>query len=324
MKIKYVILKCLFVFAISNAAFAQGSNLVIFSEDRDNFVLFINGERKNASPATNVKAQGINADGCKVKIVFQDTAIPEISKYIMLTAGEETTYGVKKNKKGEYVLRMVSSAAMPSTDSHAANTTTTVSSPQNNQAQVSTQTTTIQTTTQTSDNAVVKMNVNATEKSSENVTMSISASDAGANMNFSVNVTGNAMDQPKTKENVSVTTTTTTTSTSSNTNTNSGATVVNKNCEMSSADYQSALNAIKSKPFADTRMSTAKQALKNRCVSVAQVKGIANLFDYEDDKLDFLKHAYNFTTDKENYYTLSEVFAHASTVDELNDFLESK
>jgi hypothetical protein len=89
---------------------AQTSNLIIFSEDGDVFTLFVNGERQNMDPEINVKAREIKADGCKVKVVFKDASLPEFSKYIMLEPNEELTFGIKRNKKGAYVLRLVSTS----------------------------------------------------------------------------------------------------------------------------------------------------------------------------------------------------------------------
>jgi hypothetical protein len=47
-------------------------------------------------------------------------------------------------------------------------------------------------------------------------------------------------------------------------------------------------------------------------------------FDFEASKLDFAKYAYDFTYDQGNYYVVNDAFGFELTIDELNDYLESK
>lgn len=77
-----------------------------------------------------------------------------------------------------------------------------------------------------------------------------------------------------------------------------------------------------SKTFSDTKMSTAKVATKNACLSVKQVMEIAKLFSMDDDKLAYAKFAYDRCVDKANYYQVGEIFAFSTTTDELNKFLD--
>jgi hypothetical protein len=93
---------------------------------------------------------------------------------------------------------------------------------------------------------------------------------------------------------------------------------------MNSASYEKMKKSVESKPFSDTKMSTAKVATKNACLSAAQIKGICSLFAMDDDKLTYAKFAYDYCTDKANYYEVSEVFSFSSTTDDLNKFLETK
>ena len=71
-------------------------------------------------------------------------------------------------------------------------------------------------------------------------------------------------------------------------------------------------------------MATAKLALKNKCVSLDQIRGFVELFTFEDQKLDFVKFAYDITDNKDDYYTLHDVFTFLLTKDDFNEFLESK
>ncbi len=95
-------------------------------------------------------------------------------------------------------------------------------------------------------------------------------------------------------------------------------------CSLPDKQYHDLSNAIKSKPFPDTRMSTAKVGLKGKCLSIDQIRGLAKLFSFEGEKLEFIKMAYNHTDEKSEYYTLSDAFSFSSTIDDFNKFLETK
>jgi hypothetical protein len=94
--------------------------------------------------------------------------------------------------------------------------------------------------------------------------------------------------------------------------------------EMSSSDFAEAKKSIESKGFEDTKLSTAKQIVKNNCLNTNQIKEIAETFGFEKTKLDFVKLAYDKAVDKNNYFKLGDIFGFSSSVDELNEFLESK
>jgi hypothetical protein len=80
--------------------------------------------------------------------------------------------------------------------------------------------------------------------------------------------------------------------------------------------------SVESKPFSETKLSTAKVATKNNCLSVNQIKEICKLFSMDEDKLAYAKYAYEFCTEKGNYYQVSDVFSFSSSADELNAFLD--
>jgi Domain of unknown function (DUF4476) len=95
-------------------------------------------------------------------------------------------------------------------------------------------------------------------------------------------------------------------------------------CEMADQQYQAALAAVDAQTFRDSKMSMAKQAIKNKCLSLDQIRGLAKRFSFEDQTLDFLKYAYDFTNDKSEYYTLSNIFTFDSNTKNFMDFLEKK
>ncbi len=95
-------------------------------------------------------------------------------------------------------------------------------------------------------------------------------------------------------------------------------------CDMSDHQFNAAVQAIKSQSFRDEKMKMAKQATKNKCLSLQQVRAIGKLFAFEDQTLDFLKYAYEHTNNKDEYYTLSDIFTFKSNADNFMKFLNSK
>ena len=152
----------------------------------------------------------------------------------------------------------------------------------------------------------------------------------GVNMNINMNVTG-------TQTQSTTTTTTTSTTTTSGTESNNNATTTtatdnsaaasttSTGCAVavSAADFQSAKSSIQAKPFSDTKMTLAKQIIKNNCFSVAQVKEMMSLFTYEEEKLEIAKLCYLKTVDYTNYYQVNDAFTFSTSTEELAAYTDS-
>jgi len=101
---KKITLIAIALISFSNV-FAQ-MNAVIYSEAGEKFTLYLNGEAMNSTPQANVKLQGLTSEFYQARVDFQDAALADFSNNnFALHPGMEVTYQVKKNKKGEYVLR---------------------------------------------------------------------------------------------------------------------------------------------------------------------------------------------------------------------------
>lgn len=88
-----------------STAFAQ-MNAVIYSEAGEKFTLYLNGEAMNNAPQSNVKLQNLTSEFYQARVDFQDATLADFSNNnFALHPGMEVTYQIKKNKKGEYVLR---------------------------------------------------------------------------------------------------------------------------------------------------------------------------------------------------------------------------
>ena len=109
---KKITLIALALFSLSNI-FAQ-MNAVIYSEAGEKFTLYLNGEPMNSTPQANVKLQGLTSEFYQARVDFQDATLADFSNNnFALHPGMEVTYQVKKNKKGEYVLRFYTENAIP-------------------------------------------------------------------------------------------------------------------------------------------------------------------------------------------------------------------
>jgi Domain of unknown function (DUF4476) len=88
-------------------------------------------------------------------------------------------------------------------------------------------------------------------------------------------------------------------------------------------DYESAKKSISEKDFEDTKLTMAKQIVKANCMSAEQIRGIMKLFTFENNKLDFAKYAYDYCTDKGNYFKVNDAFTFDHSSQELNDYISN-
>ncbi|HEU5290336.1 MAG TPA: DUF4476 domain-containing protein [Cyclobacteriaceae bacterium] len=81
--------------------------LTVFSNDSP-FTLYVNGVQKNVAPTTHVKVPDVPGSQCSVRVSFQDSSIPEVKQQIFLEEADNLIYEIRKNKKGNRVLRLLS------------------------------------------------------------------------------------------------------------------------------------------------------------------------------------------------------------------------
>ncbi|MEP1094149.1 MAG: DUF4476 domain-containing protein [Cyclobacteriaceae bacterium] len=167
--------------AISSTIEAQNSNVIIYAEEGENFTLYINGKKFNDEPKPRVVAKELNMEYGQVKIEFDIPGAPVLKSPMMIEPGMEHTALIKKNKKGKYVLRLVSTAvASDQTENpeRVSISQATQPAPQSTPVQTSTTTTT---TTSTSGGAAddtdsFGFNVSV---GGETVSMNVNLGDAG-------------------------------------------------------------------------------------------------------------------------------------------------
>ncbi len=308
---------------------AQTSDLVFFTDDGEPFVLVLDGQVINETPASRVVATGVRNETPLCVIRFSNTAIPQLKKGGYFPAGKEYTVVLTTNKKGERVFRSGGEAALgtaaakevPTKPRPAAFTEDAASDrpamTQPVEGQEVTTVKVVETSTQVPEDGSVRMN--------------LGINGVGVNMDIQVQ---DGMDATG----VSTTTTTTTTTTTGSTRQQVTAREVEKpvhtmpgytgevGCAhpMTEAEFSSISKSIADKSFEDTKVTLAKQIARDRCFSAEQVTALLGLFSFEDNKLDLAKFCYDHTYDKSNYYKVNDAFSFESTIDELNSFLEGR
>jgi hypothetical protein len=373
---------------------AQTANAVVYSELGEKFTLYLNSEQQNDQPQSNVKVKGLTADYYQARIDFEDSKLPDfVNNNFAVQKGLEVTYVVKKNKKGEYVLRYHGES--PVSGSTATETSTAVnedvkriSDVHNEPTDVAVKTNTqVGTQQQEGENIDMEISLNAPDMeevkvktqvgatttttttnstttskpattNTENVSMGVNVGGVNMGVNFKVEETTTGDDvnlDMNVNESSTKTTTTTRTTTSGTTAPTKPSTAVKPTTPtkpapapapkpkpeireevvvvgavagctipMSSSDFTKAKTTIAGKTFEDQKLSTAKTIAKANCLSAEQIKDLCNTFTFEDSKLEFAKYAYDYCSDKGNYYLINEVFKFSSSSDELDEFISSK
>lgn len=91
---------------------------------------------------------------------------------------------------------------------------------------------------------------------------------------------------------------------------------------ISQQEVSNIIKTIEGQTFSDSKMRTAKRALNNKCITVNDIGKIMNLFTFEDSKIEFAKHAFDYTHDVDNYYLLFNNFTFESSIEELENYID--
>lgn len=343
---------------LSIQLFSQAS-AVVFSEAGEKFTVYLNGEKKNNTPQANVKISGLTSEFYQARIDFEDAMMMDFAENnFALQLGSEVTYVVKKNKKGEYVLRYYGqtdgAGGGEMTENHSevksfAEVDDTEHQSEglqmNHTISIEEQPVAKTTVTQTTTTTTKAQPVKTAPATGGNVSMGINVE--GVNMGISINASelggnlGMNVDVEETHQ-TTVTTTTTTTTTQQEPAPKPAPRPVAKptpapapapapaqpvgRCasSMASASFTKAKDNISSNSFEDSKMTVAKQVTKANCMTAAQIAEIMGLFSFEDSKLQYAKYAYDYCFNQGDYYEVNAAFTFESSIEDLNQYLESK
>lgn len=319
---KKLILTALTLFCFAGA-FAQMSNVVLFTENGERFYAILNGLRMNEEPVTNLKVDDLNQPAYKLKVIFENKDLGDMDKNLYCQPGEETVYMIKQNKKGVYKLAMRSSVPLAQAAPVADNVYLYHWGGVNNQTQVvePVNTGTAVTTTVVEETTTTTTGTNMGTGTGENVSMDVNVDGFGMSVNINANDNMGTTDAA-----VMTTTTTTTTTTGGGTYQDDVHHVeeVPPCAVMGMGDFESARSSIKSKSFSDSKMTLAKQITRNHCLTAMQVKGITELFDFENDRLDYAKFAHAYCFEQNKYYQVNDAFEFESSIEELDEYINGQ
>ncbi|WP_431136992.1 DUF4476 domain-containing protein [Psychroserpens mesophilus] len=289
------------LFLVSLLSNAQESRLTIFSEDGDAFYVVLNGIRQNEEPVVNIAVDYLVNDYYDTKIIFADESIPVLEKrHLMVVDVDnqrgEVVYKIKDTKRGRklrfYSFTPFQAILPPPSNVSVVHYNATPLPP-------------IQTVTQTT--------TTTSSGNGDQINIGVGVNAGGTNVGVGINV------------NSGMSTTTTQTTTTTVGGAPSDVVIVEETgCfEMSRTDFNQALESIKSKTFSDSKLTLAKQITKGNCLTSAQIAQVVNLFDFEDTRLEYAKFAYTYCFNPENYWKVNNSFQFESTIDELNEYMES-
>lgn len=330
---KRIILPFLFLLFAAPNLFAQRANAVLFTEQGERFSLMLNGVLQNQNPTSNIRLNDLIANTYRIKVIFEDRNLGEFDRNLFVELGSESTYNLKRNNHGEWVMRLLSVTPLMQVAPVVVPNQTIVTY---NSAPTTTTTTTYTTTS-----------VDPFYQDNVNINFGLNG------MGFNMNMNGN----------VPATTQTTTTYTTTNGYTtvtpgyvapaqqvyvntydpyydpylnpppvqqvttttvynNQPAYVQTPGCMvMAPGDFMNARNSIAGRSFEQTKLDMAKQLTNNYCFTTQQVKDIMSLFSFEGTKLDFAKYAYSYTIDQQNYFMVNDMFSFESSIGDLNQYI---
>jgi len=349
---KIAISAVLLLLTITTFAQIKGS-LTIYAKEGEKIWIVKNGVKQNKEAATSVTIKDISEKYFKIKVIVDDEKMSSVDKSIQMVDVDDKmcdiTYELKK-KKESYSLSIISWQPIDSQTISTSTTTTNTVEPANQQTPNDgsadfQQNTNMSTTgvSQTTTTGQTQTNVNMGQNGAS---MTVSDPELGVNFNMNMNV-------PNSQGTVTSTTTTTTTTSSSvngvsttSQNKPEPRPQINKDkndhhnkgyqhhkpepasggcyAAMPAGDFSEAKSQVQKASFADDKIRIAKQITEANCLSVAQIKEITKLFSFEDNKLEYLKFAYDFTFEKKKYYMVNDLLNFSTSKEDLDNYIKSK
>ena len=335
----------LFLFGIMfTTVFAQNSKITIFTNiEVAKFQAKLNGAVQNNAYSTSTNIENLTPKKYKLRIEFFNQEAKPIDKEVEVNYNMEYTFEIlpksdAKQKFSKLGSRMARDITLRDRDTSSlqdlyrlkvismnpirgANVNN-FSSPSNTNTQSEVKATNINNNVNTSATTNVNTNTAHTTTTNANPTKSsanLSINAPGVNMNVNVSDNNSGTHQE------TYTTTTTTQNVASEHYVMQGYSgPVGCPWPMSDNDFYNAKNSIASKSFDDSKLVIAKQIAGSNCLTSAQVRDIVAQFSFEDSKLDFAKYCYGYTFDLGNYYMVNDAFDFESTIEELNNYINSR
>lgn len=303
-----------FVFSLTmlipSLFWGQGS-LIFFSENGERFTLTVNGQTVNYQPDTRVRFDGVNTEGVKVNIKFEQAELGSIIKTVLASPTLEITYNLKRNKKNEWVVRYLSEAPAGTTAPVAP-----VAQPvYHDEPVVPAQQQTPSNTNPNNGSVGFQFNVNE-----QNGSVGIQMNVDGVQTNTTITGTHSQVNHahPDAEHE---------TWQASGSQARYEMATAQQKCivGMWDSELRKGMQTIQSHTSDEEKLASAKQMADNYCFYIGQVKQVMGSFTYDESKLSFAIYAYPkvASTDVKEYYTLSSMFTYGGTKTQFDEFLKS-
>ncbi len=295
--------------------FSQHSIVTIFSDEGEKFYLYVDGEQINDLAKSRVSDVRYSQEYSNLRIEFEESNIPSIKKNFALKDidgnYQKSVLVIKQNNKGQYKLRVNSFAVYE------------------NELVVAEQSANYEVVDEESAEVVANFSIsvsdeNTNTKGTNGVNMNVSTSSTTTTTNENVSMSMNVSGVSATSSSTSIHTETSYSESSSSGGSVQAAPKKASRCDYatSSADFSKIKNNISANNFEDTKLTVAKDIIKSKCLTAMQIHDVMKLFNFEDNRLELAKYAYNYVFDKDNYYEVYKAFQFNSSIDMLKESIE--
>lgn len=283
----------LFSFFLGLNTFAQQvSHATFYSKEGYPFTIYLNGQKMNDIPQTEVRLINLTQPYYSCEAVFEDPALePAKRKLLQLTDSHgnrvDVTFVVEHSKKGPMKIGWKSQSLYPRYIEEDRNPTVVV-------VNQGTGTAVQQTTTTT----------RVVESQQDGVNMSFGGFGGRVNIN-----TGNTL--PLVEETVTTTTVQGAPITTASALPCTGTVLNNQ-------DFELALESITMRTTEEGMVQSGKQIVSTNCLTTDQVGSVVALYQSEQARLDVASYAYPYVLDKGSYFKLNSLFMEEASIDALN------
>jgi len=299
------------------AGIAQNNDFVFYTDNGDKFTLYINNVKQNESALTNVKAENISGKTISVRVVFERSGVPTLSRSMSVSSDDkEIKVQLVKGRENVYSMKTVSTTSR-SHSNNQGNSGNTITKGNNG-------------STETKDNGHGNNgngghgnNGNGNHGNNGNGGHGNNGNGNHGNNGHGNGGYGNNHGNGGYGNNNHG---------NGNNHGNNGywnngyGPTDNPRCNfpMQQNNFNSLKSQIRAKYFDSSRLTIAKQACRYNCMTSDQIRDICRLFSYESSRLDFAKYAFEYCYDRYRYYMVGQSFAYSSSVDELNRYITNQ
>lgn len=96
-------------------------------------------------------------------------------------------------------------------------------------------------------------------------------------------------------------------------------------CVTTDQEFSDMVKTLRNEAFSKNRLTLSKTIIRaKKCFTTKQIKEFMGLFNFDDERLELAQFAYDYVTNQDVYYLLSDAFSFSSSKENFQKFLESK